>query len=61
MIHTFSRRDRLLGTFQRESKGSFSVVYQAMSELAKEQSSQHLDAEEVVDRIRSIGKAGNSS
>lgn len=53
-MNSFARRDQILEGFQRESKGSFSAVYRALSELSTEKQSSKLSEKEVKARIRSI-------
>lgn len=53
-MNTFARRDQLLEDFTKESKGSFSAVYRALSEAAKAAGSDTLDEADVKHRIQEI-------
>lgn len=55
-MNTFARRDQILNDFRKESNGSFSAVYRAMSELSTEKKTSKLDEQEVKARIREIIK-----
>lgn len=55
-MNTFARRDHLLEEFTKESKGSFSTVYRALSEVAKENKSGTLKEDDVRARIKEIVK-----
>ncbi|MBY8916539.1 hypothetical protein KUG85_14435 [Nitratireductor sp. L1-7-SE] len=53
-MNAFARRDQILDEFRREAKGSFSVVYRALSQLATEKQSLKLEEKEVRERIKKI-------
>jgi hypothetical protein len=53
-MNAFAYRDKILDELRRESNGSFSVVYRALSEAAKAQNDKKLDVEDVKRRIRDI-------
>jgi uncharacterized protein (DUF302 family) len=53
-MNTFARRDKILADFQKESQGSFSIVYRALSEISNEKGTDVLKEEDVKDRIRKL-------
>ncbi|QND51536.1 hypothetical protein HB779_06185 [Phyllobacterium sp. 628] len=53
-MNAYARRDKILEDLQRESGGSFSAVYRAMTELSREKKTSELNTDEVKARIRAI-------
>jgi len=62
-MNAFAYRDKVLDELRRESHGSFSVVYRAMSEASNARGGQNgqLDVEDVKERIRQIIREDESA
>ena len=56
-VNVFAKRDRILAELRRESGGSFSVVYNALSQIAAERKCSKLRLDDVKGRIKKIRAA----
>ncbi len=53
-MNAFARRDQLIETFRKESKGSFQIIYRALKEAANESTTGTLVEGDVTERIKRI-------